>query len=157
MKWPLVYTGDLESPQKSPLKSPQNRPCKWALKQLKRSCVPKAEIVSLYITCIRSVCDYSIPVLHSLLPEYLVKDLERVQKRALAIICPNQTYSDALLSINLDSLEQHHHHLSQSEEKGFCTVLDSFLFYLFFTSQCDVLDKRTQQYTLQRHFEVFSR
>ena len=27
---------------------------------------------------------------------------------------PKQTYSDAILSINFDSLEQHHHHLSQS-------------------------------------------
>ena len=86
----------------------------YFLKQLKRSSVPKAELVSFYITCIRSVCDYAIPVFHSSLPEYLIKDLERVQKRALAIICPNQTYSHALLSINLDSLKQHHHHLSQS-------------------------------------------
>ena len=85
------------------------------LKQLKRSSVPKAELVSFYITCIRSVCDYAIPVFHSSLPEYYsVKDLERVQKRALAIVCPNQTYSDALLSMNVESLEQHHHHLSQS-------------------------------------------
>ena len=76
--------------------------------------MPKAELVSFYITCIRSVCDYAIPVFHSSLPEYLVKDLERVQERALAIIYPNQTYSDALLSMNLESLEQHHHRLSQS-------------------------------------------
>ena len=74
----------------------------YFLKQLKRSSVPKAELVSFYITCIRSVCDYAIPVFHSSLPEYLVKDFERVQKRALAIICPNQTYSDALVSMNLE-------------------------------------------------------
>ena len=82
----------------------------YFLKQLKRSCVSKAQLVSFYITCIRSVCDYAIPVFHSSLSEYLVKHLEWV----LAIICPNKTYSDTLLSINLDSLEQHHHHLSQS-------------------------------------------
>ena len=72
----------------------------------------KGELVSFYITCIRPVCEHAIPVFHTSLSEYLLKDLEQVQKRALAIICPNQTYSDALLSINLESFEQHHHHLS---------------------------------------------
>lgn len=102
----------------------------YFLKHLKPSSFPKVELESFYITCIRSVCQYAIPVFLSLLPEYLVKDLEQVQKRALAIICSNQTYSDALLSINLDSLEQHHHHLTQSLLKGISLIVYVSYFHL---------------------------
>ena len=34
-----------------------------------------------YTNCVRSVCDYEIPVFHASLPQYLIDDLERVQKR----------------------------------------------------------------------------
>lgn len=86
----------------------------YFLKQLKRANVPKDDLVRFYCACIRSVLDYAIQVFHSSLPEYLVNDLERVQKRAISIICPNLSYSDALLSLNLDSLEIHHEQLCHS-------------------------------------------
>ena len=35
---------------------------------------------------------------------YLKKDLERVEKRALSIICPGLAYREALKSLNIDSI-----------------------------------------------------
>ena len=58
-------------------------------RQLRRAQVEKADLLRFYTSCIRSVCDYAIPVFHASLPQYLIDDLERVQKRALSIICPH--------------------------------------------------------------------
>ena len=61
----------------------------YFLRQLKRAHFEKALLLRFYTSCIRSVCDYAIPVFHASLPQYLIDDLERVQKRALSIIMPH--------------------------------------------------------------------
>ena len=61
----------------------------YFLVQLKRAKVPCNDLGLFYITCVRSVLDYAIPVYYYSLPKYLVNELERVQKRALKIMCPN--------------------------------------------------------------------
>ena len=76
--------------------------------------VEKALLLRFYTSCIRSVCDYAIPVLHTSLPQYLIDDLERVQKRALSIICPTLSYDNAPASLDLELLVVHHHRLCQS-------------------------------------------
>ena len=40
--------------------------------------------------------DYEVPVFHYSLPKYLMPELERVQKRAMSIICPGHSYHEAL-------------------------------------------------------------
>ena len=55
---------------------------------LKRANVPLSDIVNFYCTMIRPVLEYCAPVFHHALPQYLSDDIERVQKRALSIICP---------------------------------------------------------------------
>ena len=55
---------------------------------LKRANVPLSDIVNFYCTVIRPVLEYCAPVFHHALPQYLSDDIERVQKRALSIICP---------------------------------------------------------------------
>ena len=45
--------------------------------------------------------DYACQVYHRGLPEYLSDDLERLQKRALRIIYPGLSYSDALVQSGL--------------------------------------------------------
>ena len=52
----------------------------YFLRQLKRARVPTSDLVRFYTCCLRSVCDYDVPVFHSSLPNYLINDLERVQK-----------------------------------------------------------------------------
>ena len=57
----------------------------YLLKQLKRADVVKVELVKFYCSCLRSVLEYVCQLVHSALPQYLVKDIEHIQKRALRI------------------------------------------------------------------------
>ena len=86
----------------------------YFLRQLKRARVPTSDLVRFYTCCIRSVCDYAVPVFHSSLPNYLINDLERVQKRALSIICPHLSYNESLAFLDMDSLFDHHSFLCSS-------------------------------------------
>ena len=83
----------------------------YFLVQLKRANVPPIDLILFYITCIRSVIDYAVPVFHHSLPNYLIIELERIQKRALSIIFPQLDYQSALDKSNLTSLAQHHDEL----------------------------------------------
>ena len=72
--------------------------------QLKRAKVSRHEITLFYATCIRSVLMYASPVFFYALPMYLRKDLERVEKRALSIICPRLAYREALEFFHIDPI-----------------------------------------------------
>ena len=72
---------------------------------LKRAKLPAGEIVSFYITCIRPVLEYCVPLYHNALPDYLCKDIERVQNRAFSIIAPALSYTDSLQSFKINTLE----------------------------------------------------
>ena len=63
---------------------------------LRRNGVPVEDLIETYFVHIRSVLETCCPVWHNALPLYLAEQLERVQKRALKIILPEYTYSDAL-------------------------------------------------------------
>ena len=45
--------------------------------------VEKAEPLRFYTSCIRSVCNYAIPVFHASLPQYLIDDLSHDGKPIL--------------------------------------------------------------------------
>lgn len=75
--------------------------------QLKRSKVSTTDLVLFYMTCIRSVIDYAVPVFHHALPKYLMEELERIQKRAMAIIYPQFNYNDALSKANISTVKEH--------------------------------------------------
>ena len=74
------------------------------LVQLKTAKVSKHELILFYTSCIRSVLAYASPVFFYALPMYLKKDLERVEKRALSIICPGLGYREALKFLHIDSI-----------------------------------------------------
>ena len=57
--------------------------------------------------CIRTDIDYAAPVFHFALPLYLVNELERLQKRAMRIICPNVEYRYALSTLGLTTINDH--------------------------------------------------
>ena len=58
--------------------------------------MPFSDLVLFFITCVRSILTYAVPVFHHALQKYLKVEPERIQKRALAIICPSTAYNDAL-------------------------------------------------------------
>ena len=66
--------------------------------------IPLSDIVNFYCTVIRPVLEYCAPVFHHALPQYLSDDIERVQKRALSIICPYASYSECLVRFDLVTL-----------------------------------------------------
>ena len=59
----------------------------------KRAGVNPHDIISFYCTVVRPVLEYFSPIFHHAVPEYLINDIERVQKRALTIISPDCSYS----------------------------------------------------------------
>jgi hypothetical protein len=62
-------------------------------------------------SCVRSVMDYAIPVFYYAPPQYLQNDLKRLEKRDVAIIMPEENYSDTLNLVGIPSLKDHHEHL----------------------------------------------
>ena len=59
---------------------------------LRRAGVPSSDTICFYCTCIRPLLEYCAPVFHHAIPKYLSDDLERIQKRALHIITPGNSY-----------------------------------------------------------------
>ena len=55
--------------------------------------------------------DYAARVFHHALPAYLLQELERVQKRAMRIICPGIEYQQALALMSLPTVAEHHHNI----------------------------------------------
>ena len=68
----------------------------YFLRHLKRGQVNWVELLLFYLTSIRPVTEYACPVYHHSLPQYLSVDLERCQRRALRITCPDCSYNEAL-------------------------------------------------------------
>ena len=75
----------------------------YALRQLKKSKGPSADIVHIYRVQIRSILEYASAVFAGF-PKYLVCYLENVQKRALSIIWPGILYETALDKAALSTL-----------------------------------------------------
>ena len=79
----------------------------YFLIQLRRAKVPRNEIILFYASCIGFVLTYASPVFFYALPMYLKKDLERIEKRALAIICPGLSQMDPLQLSNIVSIKDY--------------------------------------------------
>ena len=75
----------------------------YALRKLKKSGVPSSDIVVVYCTVIRTMIEYA-SVVFANLSQTLSNDLERVQKRALSIIYPSYSYTDALSLAGIQTL-----------------------------------------------------
>ena len=68
----------------------------YYLNLLRRAGVKERDLVHFYTTVIRPSIEYAAPVWGTNLPEYLLQNLELLQKRALKIIFPLLSYEDAL-------------------------------------------------------------
>ena len=83
------------------------------LVQLKRAQIPLKDLEAYYCTCIRSSLDYACPLFHHAVPKYLQLDLERVQKGYLSCIFPRVPYCEALKLAEIESISDHHNHLTK--------------------------------------------
>ena len=60
---------------------------------------------TFYISAIRSILEYGTKILHGSLTEEQFKDIERIQRRAIKIICAEKTYEQALIECGMETLE----------------------------------------------------
>ena len=82
--------------------------------QLKRAKVTRTDLGLFYSSCIISIMDYAVPAFHFSLPKYLMQELERIQKRAMSIICPGVSNHEALVIMNFRELATHHDEICDS-------------------------------------------
>ncbi|KAI8495073.1 hypothetical protein Bbelb_270590 [Branchiostoma belcheri] len=78
------------------------------LRKIKRFSLSTEDLLQIYITYVRSVLEYCVPVWHSGLTATQTTRLERIQRRALrTILGMNYTdYKSALLNTGLKSLQE---------------------------------------------------
>ena len=81
--------------------------------QLKRAKVTRTDLGLFYSSCIISIMDYAVPAFHFSLPKYLMQELERIQKRAMSIICRVSDH-EALVIMNFRELATHHDEICDS-------------------------------------------
>ena len=75
------------------------------IRVLQRGGVPPHDLLHIYYALVRSVSEYCCVIWHNSLPKYLSKNIEMVQKRALHIILPGTSYSEALAKLNCPRLD----------------------------------------------------
>ena len=92
----------------------------YFLIQLKRARVSQKDLCLFYVTCVRSFIDYAAPVFHYSLPAYVMQELERIQKRAMRIICPGIEYQHALMLVNLPTVEKNHNDICRRTFESIC-------------------------------------
>ena len=86
----------------------------YMLRLLKRGRADSKTLLTVYVTCVRSTLEYCAQVWHYSIPEYLSKDIERIQSRALKIINTTLSYSDALAVFDIPTLATRREYLCSS-------------------------------------------
>ena len=121
----------------------------YSLRVLCRAGVEPSNILRVYLTTIRSVLEYAVPVWQNI-PEYLSDAIETLQKRALKIIFPTaESYTEALQLAQLKTLAERRHDLCMKYmERMKCS--DHPLNHLLPRPVADIC-----HYNLRRHSERF--
>ncbi len=78
----------------------------YFLCMLKHASVPPEDLVEVYVTIVRPVVEYACELWHPGVNMGQTRALESIQKRALHVIFPNLSYTEALKSTNLPTLEK---------------------------------------------------
>ena len=89
----------------------------YFLRVLKRSGVDQSSLIKVYTTCLRPVLEYGCQIWNYNSPDYLKEEIERIQRRALRIICPHLSYNKALITNNIPLLSQRRNDLCKSHFK----------------------------------------
>ena len=77
----------------------------YFLKILKGYNAPREDLKTFYISAIRLILEYGTKIWHEGLTEGQSKDIERIQRRGMKIICPEKTYEQALIECGMETLE----------------------------------------------------
>ena len=82
----------------------------YTIRILKKGCVPKGDIVKVYVSLIRSILEYAVPAWANI-PLYLQDTIESIQKMALAVIFPGVPYDKALRTEGVTTLTARRDHI----------------------------------------------
>ena len=82
----------------------------YAIRILKKACVPKGDIVKVHRSLVRSILQYAVPAWANI-PFYLEDAIESIQKRALAVIFPDVPYDEALRTAGVTTLTARRDHI----------------------------------------------
>ena len=101
------------------------------LRLLKRHYLPHEDLITVYRSYIRPICEYGCPVWNGGLTTKQSNSLESIQKRAIRIIFGNRysTYDDVLKICNLARLSERRENLCLSFMKKTLTNTDQFKQY----------------------------
>ncbi len=83
---------------------------KWLffLRLLQNACPNREDLTVTYTSLVRPIVEYACPVWHAGLPQYLQKEVETIQKRALTTIYGLAPYEEHLCTSGLLSLKDKH-------------------------------------------------
>ena len=126
----------------------------YFLVQLKRSKVPTNDLVLFYTACIRFIMDYAAPVFHHALPQYLMNELTRVEKRAMYIIFPKTDYKLALEKAAVVSVLEHHKRLCDNLFKDIVTDPSHKLYNLLPSRHKAKFNLRHKRFFNAEHFKT---
>ncbi len=71
------------------------------LRLLKYACPNREDLVDTYTSLVRPIVEYACPIWHAGLPQYLQKEVETIQRRALTTIYGLASYDEHLCASGL--------------------------------------------------------
>ena len=78
----------------------------YSVRLLKRACVAEQDLVTFYITCIKSILEYACPTLFYRTPKYLLEQLESIQRRTMRVIYQDYSYHEACLQVEIPKVKE---------------------------------------------------
>ena len=78
----------------------------YALRIPKRHGIPVKNLITIFCSLIRPVLEYACQIWHSSLPIMLSDQIKHIQKRALKIVFPHLSYTEALDKAKLKTLQE---------------------------------------------------
>ena len=72
-------------------------------------------VIEFYVSCVRSVIDYTAPVIFNRLPQYLKKELVRLEKRPISII--TSAKCNSAIEVGLTPILEHFHVLCSRQRR----------------------------------------
>ena len=73
----------------------------FILTHLRRAGANASDLLKIYCLLIRPILEYACPIWSTSIPQYLIDNIESIQKRCLKIICPISTYEEAIKTVKL--------------------------------------------------------
>ena len=78
----------------------------YSVRLLKRASVAEQDLVTFYTTCIRSVLEYACQAWFYSTPNFLLEQLESIQRRTMRVIYPDHSYNEACLQARIPRVKE---------------------------------------------------